>query len=335
METDYTELERKIDAVSVITLGSINTDIVGRVPKITSKGGVSFGGEVRIGAGGKARNMAQMMSALLGPGRVAMVGKSSKDPYGLWKPPIEALDESGVNTDFIKLLDFEETRKYPGISLISVDDEGRNQIYVFPGVNEEFRERDVDDARILFESVGKNNGMLVLSLDIPLSTATYCLKKSTEYGLKSFLDPGGIVNEADYDNLLDEEIFLIKPNEHESKLLTGVDVEDFDSAKEASKYLLGKNVKNVLITAGRDGAYFFNEMHQAHIPIPKIEGGRYKDETGCGDQAMATLCSYLVDGYDIMYAARCAVVSGTLKFYRPGTTPVSRDEITKAILAYP
>jgi len=329
---DYKELEEKLDMMSVIVLGGINTDIVGLgVPEIASKGGISFGGELRIGAGGKSRNIAQMISVLLGPGRVAMIGKSSKDPYGLWKPPIEALNESGVNTDFIKLLDFEETKKYPGIALIPVDKEGNNQIYVFPGINDEFREKDIDDALILFESVGKNNGILVLSLDLPLSTAMYGLKKSMEYDLRSFLDPGGIISGCDYDNLLNKEIFLIKPNEHESKLLTGVDVEDFDSAKEASKYLLDKNIKNVLITAGRDGAYFFNKTHQIHIPIPQIEGGQYKDETGCGDQAMATLCSYLVDGYDIMYAVRCAIVSGTLKFYKPGITPVSRDEITKAM----
>lgn len=329
---DYTKLEESLYMTSVVVVGGINTDIVGMgIPEIGHKGGVASGGDLKIGAGGKSRNMAEMISVLLGPERVAMVGKTSKDPYGLWEPPIKSLEKRGVNTDFIKILDFEETNKYPGISLISVDKNGNNQIYVFPGINEQFNEKDINDALILFETVGRNNGILVLSLDFPLDTAIYCLKKSEEYGLKSFLDPGGIFEKDDYSSLLDEKIFLIKPNIHEAKLLTGVDVGDFNSAKKASEYLLDKNIENVLITAGKDGSYFFNKMYEIYIPIPQVECSQYKDETGCGDQVMATISSYLVDGYDILHAARCATVSGTLKFYKPGITPVTRDEITRVM----
>ena len=51
-----------------------------------------------------------MISALYGKNRIAMVGKTSKDPYGLWKLPIDALIHAGVNTNFINILSFNITK---------------------------------------------------------------------------------------------------------------------------------------------------------------------------------------------------------------------------------
>jgi len=58
--------------------------------------------------GGKARNMAQMAAAYLGPGQVAMIGRTSQDPYGLWKVPFRSLSEVGVNTKYIKIMSFRD-----------------------------------------------------------------------------------------------------------------------------------------------------------------------------------------------------------------------------------
>jgi len=319
-----------LKSISIIVPGGLNTDIMGLgVPEIIAKGELSFGGKIQIGPGGKSRNIAQMISVLTQRNKVAMVGKTSKDPFGLWKPPIDALNDCGVNTDFVKILAFEETRKYPGIALIPVDQSGNNQIYVLPGINDDFSPEDIDNSRPLFESASRNKGILALSLELPLKTAIRALDMGNEYGLKCVLDPGGIIKDIDYSELLSKDIFLVKPNEHEAKILTGVAVIDFASAKQSALVFFKKGIKNVLITAGKGGAYFFSKDNEKHIQIPEVHTSATKDETGCGDQTMATLCAYLSIGTEIIQAVKYAIISGTLQFYKQGIKPITRDELSK------
>lgn len=58
---------------------------------------------------------------------------------------------------------------------------------------------------------------------------------------------------------------------------------------KAAAKLQTMGIENVLITHGAHGAYLFAEREQVYIPIPDIEAGKAKDETGCGDQTMATV----------------------------------------------
>lgn len=322
----------RVKNISIIVPGGLNTDIIGLgVPELIGKGELSFGGEVKIGPGGKARNIAQMIATFIGKGRVAMIGKTSKDPFGLWKPPIDALRKSAVDIRYVKILPFSETEKYPGIALIPVDMSGNNQIYVLPGINEDFLSEDIAKAALLFKEAAKNKGILALSLELPLETAIKSLELGNKYNLKCILDPGGIKKNVNYEKLLNEKIFLIKPNEHETEILTGIEVYNFESAKKAAEKFFNKGIKNVLITAGKKGAYFFNKKHAEHIQIPKIKKSGKKDETGCGDQTMATLCAYLLKGTEIREAVKYAIISGTLQFYKKGINPISMEELSRYI----
>jgi len=81
----------------VIVPGGINVDIIGLgVEKIIGAGELTLGGKLRIGPGGKARNMAQMAAAFLGTGKVAMIGRTSQDPFGLWKVPLQSLRKTST-----------------------------------------------------------------------------------------------------------------------------------------------------------------------------------------------------------------------------------------------
>jgi ribokinase len=310
----------------IIVPGGLNTDIVGLgVKKLLAPGELTLGGELRIGPGGKARNMAQMAAAYLGEGEVAMIGRSSRDPFGLWKIPIQHLEKAGVDTTHIKILDFEESgRKYPGIALIPVDEKGNNQIYVLPGVNEDFSREDIDEAQALFKKTEAQK-ILLLALEIPMETAKHCLDKAASNGIKVILDPGGISGPVD--ELIDGRIFLLKPNEHEARILTGQEVIDFDSARKASELLISKGVQNVFITHGIKGAYLFNKDVSLHIRIPDVEDSGVHDETGCGDQVTAIVASCLAEGRGLVESAELAVKAGTLQFYKAGIQPISREEL--------
>ena len=115
-----------------------------------SPGELTLGGKLNIGLGGKSRNMAQMIAAFLGKNKVAMIGRTSKNPLGLWEFPLQSLIDSGVDTTYVKILSFDDSgHKYPGIALIPIDKNGKNEIYVLPGVNEDFSCKDIDGADIL------------------------------------------------------------------------------------------------------------------------------------------------------------------------------------------
>jgi ribokinase len=319
-----------IKNISVIIPGGLNTDIIGLgVKEILKPGALSYGGDIIIGPGGKSRNIAQMISVLTGRDSVAMVGVTCRDPFNLWKAPIEALKKNGVNTDYIKIYDFKEKNKFPGIALIPVDKKGNNQIYVLPGINEKFCKKDIDAASPLFDNAKKNNGILALSLELPLSTAIYSIKKAAKHGLKVILDPGGINKDTDYKKLLTKNIFLIKPNEHEAEILTKIKVVGFRSAQKAANYFMKKGIKNVFITAGKKGGYFFNKQYKQHIPIPKINIKGPKDETGCGDQTTATLCAFLSQKKDIINSLKLSILAGTLQFNKVGIIPVTKKELNK------
>lgn len=324
----HMENNMTLNQLSAVVVGGIGTDIAGlRLNRLVGPGELELGGELRVGAGGKSRNIAQMMATLLGPDRVAMVGKTSRDPFQLWKVPVDALHNAGVNVGFIKILDFETSGKYPQVALIAVDKQGNNQIYVLPGINEDFSPYDVEESQPAFAEVKKNNGIVALSLELPLETAAATIKLANKMGLRVLLDPGGIRPEQDHDALFDQPIFLIKPNEHETYILTGIEVTNEDEAHKAARVFLERGVSNVMITRGKHGAVLCSNDLVRHFPIPSLSGKNTHDATGCGDQTMATLCARLLMGDDIASAAERSVLAGTLQFHKLGIVPITAIEL--------
>lgn len=311
--------------MNTIVIGSLNTDLIATgIKKFPEPGEHVYGKELIIGPGGKSRNIADMIARLMPGNSVAMVGRTTKDPYGFWKAPMDALVDAGVNVDHV--ITSEYSGKLSGIALIPVDTQGNNQIIVLPGVSDDFSTSDIDNASPLFEEVGKNNGALVLTLECPMDTALCAIKLANQKGMKVMFDPGGIEDGANIDSLIEAGIYLIKPNEHEAKILTGVDIIDFESAKRAATKLRDMGIKNVFITVGSNGAYLFSDSTEKHISIPEVKRSNEKDETGCGDQTMAALCAFF-GRKTVKEAAVLAILAGTLQFYRLGIKPVVLDDL--------
>jgi ribokinase len=205
-----------------------------------------------------------------------------------------------------------------------VNKKGGNQIYVLPGTNADFSPRDIEDAQELFLNKTKNK-VLVLALEIPMETALYSIQKAYDSGMKVVLDPGGIQNPEP--GLLTQKIFLIKPNEHEARIMTGIKVRDFDSASKAAAVFISKGIKNVLITHGDKGAYFFNKQKSFPIPVLKVPDKGASDETGCGDQVSALAACGIAEGKNMSEVAELSVLAGTMQFYREGIQPVTKKEL--------
>jgi len=170
---------------------------------------------------------------------------------------------------------------------------------------------------------------MIMGLEIPIKTAEYCIEKAASNDFLVILDPGGV--SGPIDEILDERIFLLKPNEHEARILTGLEVADMETARDAAEVVLSRGVANVLITCGDRGGYLFSSKHSLHIPCPDVQDSPIHDETGCGDQVTAMVASCLAEGSSLVEAARSAIFAGTLQYYRAGIQPVNKKEMIKAI----
>lgn len=315
-----------------IVVGSLNTDLVATgIKQFPGVGEHVYGTSLKIGPGGKSRNIADMIARLSPPDSVAMVGRTVKDKYGFWEVPLEALNKAGVNTDYVIVGDDKSGQELPGIALIPVDKQGNNQIFVLPGASNDFSIEDINSSAPLFEAVAKQDGVIVVTLECPIATAEESVRLANKHDLKVFFDPGGITTELNLDKLIGAGVFLIKPNEHEAKVLTGVDVVDSASAQRAAQILFSYGVENVLITLGSEGAYLFTSDGEGQIPIPPLETAEESDETGCGDQTMAALCALVQEGLSLSKAAPQAVLAGTMQFGRSGIQPVTKAELQQAM----
>jgi ribokinase len=315
--------------MKTIVIGSLNTDLVASgLSRFPNSGEHIYGKELLIGPGGKSRNIAEMIARLSVSNSVAMVGRTIKDPYGFWDKPVKSLIDVSVDVSNIKILDFEESNKLPGIALIPVTKSGENQIIVLPGVSDDFCPQDIEDARELFRNVGLNEGILVLTMECPIPTIEKALELAKEYEIKVMFDPGGIQDEDNIDSILNAGLYLIKPNEHEMKTLSGIEVVDLESALLASKKLFEHGIENVLITVGENGAYLINKESHAHFEIPQVDLPNSElDSTGCGDQTMAALVAMLQSGKTLKDAIEIAIKAGTLQFHRAGIKPVELEDL--------
>ena len=114
-------------SVSIAVVGSINHDIVVRVPRHPVPGETIMGSGHFTAPGGKGANQAVAASRL--GATVAMVGAVGNDSIGA--DLLSGLSSDGVDCGHVRVVDDVGT----GIALITLDDAGENSIVVSPGAN--------------------------------------------------------------------------------------------------------------------------------------------------------------------------------------------------------
>ena len=101
-------------------------------------------------------------------------------------------------------------------------------------------------------------------------------------------------------------LFLVTPNETEASLLTGIKVEDEATASQAASVFLNKGVKNVIITLGKQGAYFQNENLKFKIDAPVVKA---IDTTAAGDTFSGALAVAITENMNWEQAIKFAVTA--------------------------
>lgn len=273
---------------NIVVIGSSNTDMVIRSEKLPKPGETVLGGEFLMNPGGKGANQA-VAAAKLG-GDVALVAKVGDDLFG--REAKSGFADQGIDTSCM-LVD-EETPS--GVALIMVDEDGENSIAVAPGANGRLSPDDIDQVSETLDGAA----YLLMQLEIPLETVEHAARLAAEKEVKVILNPAPAQGLPD--DLL-RSLFLITPNQNESRLLTGIEVTDEPSAEKAAAKLRDRGVDTVIITLGADGAYIVSDEINERIPAPKVEAA---DTTAAGDTFNGALAVALAEGQSLVEAVRFA-----------------------------
>lgn len=122
---------------------------------------------------------------------------------------------------------------------------------------------------------------------------------------------------------------LITPNRREASTEVGFEITSEETAaKAAKKLLVDYELKAVVITLDRQGAYL--KTHDKSEIIPTRPRSVY-DVTGAGDTVLATLAAVLAGGYDYETAVQLANFAGGIEVEKFGAKPVQIQELLSEI----
>jgi ribokinase len=287
----------------ICVVGSANYDMIAYVDRIPKIGETIHGSEFQMGFGGKGANQA-VTAGKLGAD-VTMITKLGNDIFG--KKTLENFKDNNINTNYIYFTDEASS----GVAPISVDKEGRNSIIVIAGANNLLNEDEIEAARTVIAS----SQYVVCQLEISLDTTIKAMKIAREEGVKTIFNSAPAPEHG-----LPDEIFELSdifcPNETEAELLTGISVSSIEDAEKASKALLDKGAKKVIMTLGENGCLLVTENLCKHIPGNIVKAA---DTTGAGDCFIGSFAFFSSMGLDDEEAIRRANYVASVSVQREGT----------------
>ena len=295
----------------ILVIGSMNADLVVRVPRFPGPGETISGEDLQIIPGGKGAN--QAVAAARQGASVAMVGRVGDDSFG--PGLINNLQQNNVDTSHVQV----NSESGTGTAIIVVDANGQNNIVLSPGGNGKVGPADVENVSF------SDHKLLLLQLEIPVEAVSAATRGAKESGLRVLLNPAparSLPNE-----LISLPDFLL-PNETELSLLTDQPVNDLASAEKAAKALLARGAQNVIVTLGANGALIVNKGMTKHIPAFKVE---VVDTTAAGDAFIGGFASALLQNKLLEEAVRYGCACGALAATKFGAQPSlpTREEVER------
>jgi len=300
--------------MNVVVVGSLNMDLVVRMPQIPKPGETLLGGVFKTFPGGKGANQA-VAAARLGA-HVTMIGCVGNDAFG--KEMRVALEREGIDTTHVLI----HPEAATGVALIQVNAQGQNSIAVASGANFQLTGADVEK---VMQSIGKFD-VLMMPLETPLETIYTAARIASLREAKVLLNPAPAqVLEQDLLELVD----VLLPNEYEIALMTELPpLQSAADIRSAAEKLLARGAKNLLVTMGGRGAMLFDGKMESKISAWPVQA---VDTTAAGDCFVGALAVGLCEGKSIVAAAEFASAAAAISVTRDGAQPSlpRRDEVMR------
>ncbi len=281
----------------IAVVGSINHDIVVRVPRHPVPGETVMGSGHFTAPGGKGANQAVAASRL--GATVAMVGAVGNDSIGV--DLLSGMSSDGVDCRHVRVVDDLGT----GIALITLDDAGENSIVVSPGANGVVSVDDVTVDEVAAAAV------VLIQQEIPTEAVTAAVMHARGTVI---LNPAP-AREV-HPDVLARVDFLV-PNRSELAALTdSSEAESLDEVASQANLLPGAGL--VVVTLGGDGAMIIDGDDVIIVEPASVD---VVDTTAAGDAFCGALAFGLASGWDISRAVRWGALAGALATTKAGAQP--------------
>ncbi len=294
--------------MNILCYGSLNLDVVYRVPHIVSPHETLASSSRNIFSGGKGLNQSIAAArALERPGTappppipIRHAGAIGTDGSGL----VETLRRFGVDTSLVRTAP-------PGVptghAVIQVGDDGSNAIVIHPGANHTITHEDID------ESLGGCAAGDIVMLQNEINALPYIITRAAERGLRVF------VNFAPYSpdaarTLPLEMIDTLIVNEIEAAGLAGA-----GAGTDPEKIIdtLVEKLPNtaILLTVGEHGARYGRGSERLAAPAYPVTA---VDTTGAGDTFVGYYAAEIAAGSPVGRAMRVACCAASLSIGTAG-----------------
>ena len=261
---------------TITIIGSINLDTTLRVKDMPKPGETIHAIEHFTAGGGKGAN--QAVAAKRSDANTFFIGAVGNDGAGSMMTDLmsqEEIDMTGVAT-----LDNEST----GQAFIMVDNHGENSIMIYSGANNTFTPEHVEKSSDLI----KNSDFVIAQFESAIDSTIEAFKIARANGVKTILNPAPALENVPEELLKVTDMII--PNETETEILTGIEVTDEASLKEAADHLHGLGIEAVIITIGSKGAFFDVNGKNGIVPAFKVKA---VDTTAAGDTFIGAMSSIL------------------------------------------
>jgi ribokinase len=309
----------------IVVFGSINMDLVARVPAIARPGETVLSRRADSFFGGKGANQAVAAARAAESNiSVAMAGAIGGDAFG--ETCRSNLRENGVDVRGVRLV-----AEPTGCAFITVDASGENAITVASGANMSVRASDLDDGALTTASV------VVLQMEVPLEESLAVARRAKEADIKIVWNFAPAPDDGDRgligDALTATDILVV--NEHEALATASVaGIEHVSTYEGAASALAREFGLTCIVTAGSLGAFaMLPDNARLHVPTNAVAP---VDTTGAGDTFVGVLAVGLAEDMSLEDAMAQACVAASLSCLKPGAQGgmPKRNEIQAALASY-
>jgi ribokinase len=292
------------DRSGVAVVGSINADLAAFGSPLPRPGETVIGVDFSLVLGGKGAN--QAIAAVRAGAPTYMIGAVGEDMFR--NLTLGALADEGVDVSAVRVMDGST-----GIAHIRVDARSaQNDIMIIPNANHRLSPDDVEASlRALRDQVS----VVLVQLEIPLSVVERVAAVCQACELRLVLDPAPA---QAIPAAIWRGVSVIKPNELEAEVLTGISVTDLTSAEQAARWFLDRGATTAMITRGERGAIVLGsdglEEYPAFPATPV-------DTTAAGDAFTGALGASLARGASLPEALQRGLAAGALAVTVRGASP--------------
>ncbi|WP_407637088.1 ribokinase [Chelonobacter oris] len=288
--------------MDIAVIGSNMVDLITYVDQMPKAGETLEAPTFQMGCGGKGANQA-IAAAKLGA-KVMMQSKVGDDVFA--DNTINNFKQYGVDTRYVEKVNGVSS----GVAPIFVDSSSQNRILIIKGANAHLQPEDIDRAA---ESLQQCK-LIVLQLEIPLETVYYAIDFANKHAIPVILNPAPASKALSLEYACKCDFFM--PNETELEILTGMPVNNMAQIQAAAGFLLGKGLKNIIVTLGEKGAVWLHDDHIVHVPPYKVNA---VDTSGAGDAFIGCFAHHYIQSGDVLAAMKEASLFAACSVTGKGT----------------